>query len=99
MENIKTYCLFEGRHELPSNLGPICSSFDFEAKEPVRTELWDEATTHDGTVKLYVTGLTPALTQFLSDRVADSSWMANARTFLYHYDSATGEYWEQQICC
>jgi hypothetical protein len=59
-----TYCLFEGRHDLPSNQGAIFSSFDFSTFTGVKTPLYKELMNNGG--KLLVTGLTPALTSFLA---------------------------------
>ena len=65
-----TVALFEGRHELPANEGAICSFFDFDSFRAIRTPLWEkclETLRNGGEVKLYVTGLTPALSEFLKE--------------------------------
>jgi len=89
---MKTYSLFAGRHELPTNLGPICESFDFANRRANKSDLYDEAVAYNGTVKLYVTGLTPALTEFLAQRVKGSF-----PTVLLHFDNSTNSYWEQSL--
>jgi len=65
-----TVCLFAGRHELPVNEGPIVSDFDFTEFKSVQTALWLGCLIHlkkGGNVRLFVTGLTPALTEFISE--------------------------------
>ena len=107
MKEFKTYCLFEGRHELPKNEGAICTSFDFATKKVVKSSLWLEAV-NEFHCKIIVTGLTPALTEFISDWC--NQWTYNrgdvyaqqdalgfAKLILLHFDSQSGEYWEQQI--
>jgi len=100
---MKTYSLFEGRHELPENQGAICTSFDFTTNKVVKSPLWDEAIEacrRGENVELYVTGLTPALTQFIGH-----SWSAYHNMWadgginltLLHYNSQTGEYWKQAM--
>lgn len=107
-------CLFD-RHELPENLGPICSDFSFNTFKSVRNELWKrciEFLSH-GTVKLIVTGLTPALCEFLAEACAqeaqghamyqssfDTGYECEEPTgslILLHYDSVKKDYWEQVI--
>ena len=109
-----TVCLFD-RHELPENLGPICSDFSFNIFRSVRNELWKrciEFLSH-GTVKLIVTGLTPALCEFLAEACAndaqghsmyqssfDTGYECEEPTgslILLHYDSVKKDYWEQVI--
>ena len=88
------YTLFQGRHELPANLGAIRTDFNFTTKKVVKSEHWVSALTelYNGEiVYLIVTGLTPALTEFLS--VIDK----NARLILLHYHNATKEYWQQPM--
>jgi hypothetical protein len=107
-KNFKTFCLFEGRHELPTNEGAICTSFDFITKKVVKSELWKIAR-NEPHCKIIVTGLTPALTEFISDWC--SEWTFNrgdlymncdmltgfADLTLLHFDSQSGEYWEQRV--
>lgn len=82
MENV--YCLFEGRHELPSNKGAICSSFDFTTFKVERSSLWEEAVASDD-VTIIVTGLTPALTEFIR------AWVNNHVT--HDYSAHVGGCW------
>ena len=102
---MKTYTLFEGRHELPSNEGAIFSSFDFDTKKGVETPLYWEAMSASikGGIKLIVTGLTPALTQFLrsvklsavNSHDCNEEDDTSANVTLLHYDRETNSYWEQ----
>lgn len=100
---MKTYCLFEGRHELPQNEGAICTSFDFTTNTVVKSELWNQALENMGPnpVKIYVTGLTPGITQFISEaicyQVKHYGEYLHGWIILLHYNSSTGEYWEQKI--
>ncbi len=103
--------LFEGRHELPTNEGAICSDFDFSTFKAVRTELWEKCIDrlYKDTVKLIVTGLTPALCEFLVEAVNNNSSFhtgyqigeykdcPTGSLILLHYDSVTKDYWEQVI--
>ena len=87
----RTFTLFEGRHELPTNEGALFSSFDFETKRGIKTPLFDEFV-NSHTPKLIVTGLTPALIEVLSVLKEQEKWCT-----LLHFDSATGSYWEQDV--
>lgn len=49
-----------------------------------------------GEVRLYVTGLTPALTYFLSRAIFSAS-EGKGNLCLLHYNSETGSYWEQWV--
>lgn len=103
------YALFEGRHQLPENEGAICQSFDFVSKSVVKTELWDKAI-DDKECMLLVTGLTPALTQFISEYKSRNTYAIIGRSpeypdgltdcpviTLLHFDSATNTYWQQDV--
>jgi hypothetical protein len=107
---MKIYSLFTGRHDLPDNSGAICESFDFTTNKAIKTPLWNELKENGG--KLIVTGLTPALTEFLSDYtsfnyVPVDDVYHNARDFdadynhagliLLHYDKNSNSYWEQKF--
>jgi hypothetical protein len=91
----KTYCLFEGRHEVPTNEGAIYEAFDFTAKAGIATQHWTDAIQHlanGGIVHLYVTGLTPALTEFLS--YVKENFIA-VDLVLLHHDRESNGYWSQ----
>lgn len=93
--NLKKYCLFAGRHELPANEGALFSDFNFENFTPVPTQKYFEAmeeVKRGNSVSVYVTGLTPALTHFLSE-VRDYK----GKVHLLHYNSQTKEYMEQEF--
>lgn len=79
-----TVSLFEGRHDLPENLGPLCSEFDFQNFKAVKTDLWSAAKCTKE-VNLYVTGLTAALIQFIAE-------FQGERLNLYHYDRDSNSY-------
>jgi glutamine amidotransferase-like uncharacterized protein len=90
---MKTYCLFEGRHELPSNSGPLFSAFDFESRKGVRTDNFSSAiqALEDGEeVAVLVTGLTPALAEFIFE------CPQGAKLTLLHFDANTKQYWPQK---
>ena len=109
-KDMATFCLFAGRHELPTNEGAICTEFDFATKKVVKSELWQVLLNEGG--KLLVTGLTPALTEFLAEFSAEhrvrlddiyhcpekyyNSDYQCPRLTLLHFDAATKEYWEQE---
>ena len=105
--NTKFFCLFEGRHDLPENEGAIVASFDFDTHRCVRTPLWDKALTclrNGDIVKLIVTGLTPALIEFISNvfQFGEVNFGRSGKQYinnliLLHYDSNTKEYWSQTI--
>jgi hypothetical protein len=89
---MKKYSLFSGRHDLPENLGPIVSEFDFGTFKCVPTPLWDDAleTLQRGDyVTLYVTGLTPALTEFMFAAAAVNGLRG---LLLFHYDRENQSY-------
>jgi hypothetical protein len=96
-----TYCLFAGRHELPANEGQICESFDFTTKKVVKTKLWLKAVQNfcDGEdVSILVTGLTPALTEFISHLLnLPPEDFKKGSLVLLHYDSSNSTYWEQRV--
>jgi len=102
---MKTYSLFKGRHDLPSNEGAICSEFDFNTSSVVKNEInWNALLNEGG--KLIVTGLTPALVEFLTawkykwymhtaDMYAQYQGENCPRLILLHYNNVTLNYWEQ----
>lgn len=88
--------LFAGRHELPAHDYVIYSSFDFERKRAIETPEFGEfvmkATMADfADVRVIVTGLTPALIQFLK------TYKNHSSITLLHYDIVSKEYWEQKF--
>lgn len=92
-KSVKTYCLFSGRHDIPENEGALFDSFNFENFVPIGTEKLDEVINHlkkGETVALYVTGLTPALTYFLS-----KIRKYEGRIILLHYDKERQTYVDQ----
>ncbi len=65
---MKTYVLFDNRHEVPPNEGPLCEGFSFKEFTVRKSTHWNRSLEYlegGGTVHLYVTGLTPALTAYL----------------------------------
>jgi hypothetical protein len=84
------YSLFSGRHELPPHQGALCLDFNFSQFCANRTELWNQALDHlasGNPVGLYVTGLTPALTEFLSEARGCAGELT-----LFHYHRESGDY-------
>lgn len=88
------YSLFPDRHNLPDNLGPLCLDFDFTQSkfEPVYSELAEQAILTDE-VAIYVTGLTPALTAFLRDKIMLGP--KQQTIWLLHYDKGSRGYFKQ----
>lgn len=97
MENV--YCLFEGRHDLPNNKGALFTGFNFLTFEPEKSENFETAVSeysrgHDLTV--IVTGLTPALTWFLSYLIRETD-SDRGELILLHFDRDTQEYIGQKM--
>ncbi len=100
-----TVSLFAGRHELPDNEGPLYTGWDFKTQLGEKSPLVASAleTLFDGIdVNVYVTGLTPALSEFLS--LAFAAGVATLGQFrtvgkltLLHFDRDTNGYWSQRI--
>lgn len=85
------YCLFQGRHQLPPNEGALFASFDFSTFTGVKTPLYKAALEdlRKGLeVLVYVTGLTPALTEFLSDASLAIAKNIHAKLILAHHDNS-----------
>ena len=85
------FCLFKGRHPLPKNKGELFQSFDFNTFKGVPTSYYAMALnslSQHKTVNILVTGMTPALTQFLSDAVR----IQKGDVILWHFNSNTKQY-------
>jgi hypothetical protein len=88
--------LFEGRHDIKlASLGePIFKEFDFSTSKAIYNnsmrEKLEEAMYNQGHVHVVVTGLTPALLQFIQDL----HW---GTFILWHYDREKDSYWGQII--
>jgi len=108
----KTYVLFAAQHEVPQNDGALCSDFDFVNFSVVKTENWEAALKFlhksDSEVKIIVTGLTPALTEFITaavkkcnyGEVVDTNYCdvyQLGRLVLLHWDKSNNDYREQVI--
>ena len=99
MTTIKV-CLFDGRHDLPENAGAIIQSFDFETMKPEYSELFNEQifplffSKEKFCVELYVTGLTPALTDVI--REFAMAECLNSLVLL-HFNHATSDYVKQYM--
>lgn len=95
----KTYCLFN-RHALPENLGAICEEFDFETFQVQKSELWKDAVLAEN-CEIIVTGLTPALTQFISAwanvNIRDNYNNSEKSLTLLHYNAETKGYVSQEV--
>ena len=101
-----TYCLFAGRHELPQNIGAICTDFDFSTMQTVQSDLWEQSLQDiiDGkNVEILVTGITPALTEYLSAVLSIRNAANNygidllGTLSLLHFNNATKEYVPQKF--
>jgi hypothetical protein len=101
------YALFAARHPLPANEGALCLDFNFGMGHMVKSPLWETAMS-DPNCRVYVTGLTPALTEFIGEffrhqiQVITASgmgdyWEPTASLTLLHFDRESGTYWEQKI--
>ena len=102
-------CLFEGRHELPENEGALYKSFNFNTWKGIIAdkELFEKAVlcatncyNNNEWLQLYVTGLTPALTDFIKTVYRNAElWYERVivNLTLLHFNRETGKYWEQRI--
>ena len=103
---MKTYSLFGDRHDLPSNEGSIGLSFNFNTFTVIKNDSnWNSLLNEGG--YLIVTGLTPALIEFLiawkkkwfmhtADMYAQYQGEDCPLLILLHYNNVTKEYWEQK---
>lgn len=90
-----TYSLFEGRHNLPENRGYLFSDFNFNSFNGVKTDFYHEALDRiikGEEIKIIVTGLTPALCEFINDVIK-----YHKSVILLHYNRDTDEYVSQKI--
>ena len=97
--------LCAGRHELKNSNGEIIDAYifdepiedplDFEALETISKEFTSTVERRD--VKLYITGLTPALTSFLRAWRKTPPFKIGLLT-LMHYNRDTGGYEPQEFC-
>jgi hypothetical protein len=101
MTTSKTFCLFDGRHPLPTNLGAIYTTFDFDTFSGIKTPCYFDAidSIKSGMdVSIIVTGLTPALTGFISDAIDAAKGNNYLSTVtLLHYNNVTADYVPQII--
>ncbi len=96
--------LCAGRHELKNSNGEIINNYifdapiedplDFEALETISDEFISNLELVN-VVKLYITGLTPALTSFLL-RWRKRMSFAPVRLIMMHYNRDTGGYEPQE---
>lgn len=90
-------CLFDGRHDMPENQGALVKEFDFGGFRVQKTDLWLEALSQfrkGATVKVYVTGLTFCITEFISDCIKE---LSHGGLVLLHFNKDSGNYVEQKI--
>jgi hypothetical protein len=103
------------RHSLPENDGAICTGFDFESFSAVKSPLWDtcidyltefENNYDHRELEVIVTGLTPALTQFLAEltqkfmeKTYEGVWLAgySRKLKLLHFNAVTSQYVTQEF--
>lgn len=88
---MKTYCLFDGRHDMPENSGALFSEVAFDTFECTRTEKYEEAM-QSGEFRLYCTGLTAAALTLLHDAMK-----RGVSIHFLHYNRETGDYVEQAL--
>ena len=106
-DNVRVFCLFEGRHPLPPNEGPLYYDFDFvEMKAWCRKVVTALNAFENGEqVAVIVTGLTPALTKFISVAYKHAAWIDTnpleikftGTLILLHWNKRKQEYFEQII--
>lgn len=93
---ILKYCLFEGRHPIPGNPLPLYEDFDFEEYFPITSKnffkMFEELEDEYTSVEVYVTGLTPALTDLIFSMVRSK---VLDRLTLLHYNRETNTYFRQ----
>lgn len=68
----KIFVLFTARHDVPINEGALCESFDFTVFEAIKTANWQIALNsmrNGSTIKVIVTGLTPTITEFITNAI------------------------------
>jgi hypothetical protein len=97
INRLTTYCLFSGRHKLPENQGPLFLEFDFKEFRGVKTSQYFDAIQKIGSgeiVEVIVTGLTPALTEFIADMI---TFNKEGSLNLLHYTSQTESYNRQKV--
>ena len=87
--DMKTYCLFSGRHNMPENLGPLFSDVQFDTFDCTRTPNYEDAM-RSGEFRLYCTGLTAAALSVLHDAMK-----RGVTIHFLHYNRETGLYVEQ----
>ena len=101
MSNPK-FCLFEGRHDLPVNQGPLYVDFDFQNFEPIPSPnleiALEEIKSGDG-VEIYTTGLTPALLHFIGEvaKIDNGALFHTGLITFLNYDRESGQYRPQKL--
>lgn len=94
-----TWCLFEGHHQLPQNRGPLFGASE-NPLSPERAEGFMQAlaTFASGeVVRLYVTGATFALTEFVGTCFQALGAGAQGSLVLLHFNRDTGGYRPQCV--
>jgi len=98
-----TFCLLEGRHQIPGDPPAAVKEFDFSNKKSLFSEQFKyyvEATKNRPRCffRIYVTGLTPALIDTLNFiKEAKGAKREYTHIYLLHYDRETDSYWKQEI--
>ena len=99
MKNTRFFCLFAGRHTLPNNPTPLFGD-SANPLHPETGEGFDRALASFSAgevVRLYVTGATYALTQFIAACLTAQQMGAQGSLVLLHYDRDSGEYIPQVL--
>ena len=102
--------LYSGRHEIPGDPDPIYRDFKFRNFKPIPADspvegfedmvdyLLNQLNTQEKIyLYIYVTGLTPALTDFLSKALPKANANRNHKIILLHYNRKRKEYEEQVV--
>ena len=99
------YCMFEDRHILPKNRGAIYKKYTWSTKRLVKTHQWEESLYNvkmGNTIRLYVTGLTPVLVEFIKEyikikiqNIKDDQPYGDL--ILLHHNKLTKKYEEQYV--
>jgi len=104
--DIPAFCLFDERHNLPPNLGALYTGYNWKkhraTPNPSAYNTARLRLLNGETIKLYITGLTPALCEFISIVIdlrlrCCKCQRKTGGLILLHYDRETGTYFEQTI--
>lgn len=94
-------CLFAGRHPIPTDPDPLYRDWDFAIQTgvlaPGHHDFCERALGSEPT-HVVVTGLTPALTEFVFSWVqTNPDASTRPPLYLWHYDRDSARYWHQVL--